>query len=295
MMRHSAKTVQYKELLPNQIKPIILRAVRPLRNQFRLLNWRARTIPYHVNLNYWQEALNLGDALSPVIVSHMLSKKGLSLSMRTEKTYHLYAVGSVLTAGMQDAVVWGSGVLNASITERLRHRQLDIRAVRGPLTRCVLRDYGYQVPEVYGDPAIFLSDIYHPDVMIKKARYGLILHKDDQRQRAHADCLMISIQTNDYRRFVQQLLSVEMIISSSLHGIILAETYGIPAVLWAPQKDYLKYDDYYYSTGRLTYPVLNDWQELNTIQPPPLPDFTVMKAQLEKAFPYDLFGDAYGR
>lgn len=41
---------------------------------------------------------------------------------------------------------------------------LDIRSVRGPVTRNILMDLGYDVPSVYGDPAILLPLFYNPIV-----------------------------------------------------------------------------------------------------------------------------------
>ena len=47
------------------------------------------------------------------------------------------------------------------------------------------------------------------------------------------------------------IFNTELILSSSLHGVILAEAYGIPAVLIRNENEPLfKYKDYYMGTGR---------------------------------------------
>jgi len=120
--------------------------------------------PNRVNINYWNGAKNLGDAISPVIVNYAASRKGIDLDKAVNGTKHLYAVGSVITAGCQDCTVWGSGILNAKILSRLKNRKMDIRSVRGPITRMILMEYGFKVPAIYGDPAILMPMIYNPEV-----------------------------------------------------------------------------------------------------------------------------------
>lgn len=77
--------------------------------------------------------------------------------------------------------------------------------------------------------------------------------------------------------YVDQLCSAERVISSSLHGIILAESYGIPAVLYLPEEvkgnlTLYKYRDYYYGTGRYEFPIAKTIQEALQITPCMLPD-----------------------
>lgn len=279
-----------KKVLGNNVKRLLIYLLFPQRNQFMLFNYANRAKKRRVNLNYWLESENLGDTLSPVIVNYMLSLQGISCDMEVKKRHHLYAVGSVLTAGIQDCTVWGSGILNATLTYRLKNRKLDIRAVRGPFTQVVLMDYGFSCPSVYGDPAILLPEIYTPVKMEKKFKFGLIMHKDQILEiDANPDMILINICTTNFHEFVDLLNSVEVIISSSLHGIILAESYGIKAVLLRPQVDILKYYDWYYSTGRYSFPIAGCVSEaINTI-PVELPHLDELRRKLKEAFPYDIY------
>lgn len=284
-----------KKILGEPVKRLLIRLLFPARNSFLLFNWSQRAAKHRVNLNYWNESPNLGDALSPVIVEHMLAQRGLSMNTPVDSRKHLYAVGSVLTAGIQDATVWGSGVLNSALTYRLKNRRLDVRAVRGPITRAILMDYGYAAPPVYGDPAILMPEIYQPKPTSRKVKYGLILHKDYDFSHENAgkafsgEILKLDIRTTDFRQFIDQLTSVERVISSSLHGIILAEAYGTPAVLLKPQVDIIKYYDYYYSTCRFDFPIAATLEDAMDMQPAPLPELDELKAGLRAAFPYDLY------
>lgn len=290
-MRIDRFNIKLKRLFGKNIKKVIAKFLFPFRNRFILFNVSNRARTNQVNLNYWSESKNLGDLLSPVVVDYMLSLKNISSNKKIKKRKHFYAIGSILTAGQQDAVVWGSGILNASLTYRLEKRKLDIRAVRGPFTRAVLMDYGYNVPEVYGDPAILLPEIYLPKEVSKKYKYGIIFHKDYNLPSLtiNNDYTIIDICTNNYKSFINRIVSTEIIISSSLHGIILAESYGIRAILLKPQIDILKYYDYYFSTGRVNFPVAENIEDAFNILPPELPDFFKLRQKLKAAFPYDIY------
>ena len=282
--------LKIKKILNDSSKKIISKLLFPIRNHFLLYNISNIAKKNQVNLNYWLESANLGDILSPIIVYHMLALKKIHPNKEIKGTKHLYAVGSVLTAGIQDCTVWGSGVLNACLTYRLKGRKLDIRAVRGPFTRSVLMDYGFDVPEVYGDPAILLPEIYTPKNIRKVAKYGLIMHKDDQKNVSEfEDVAIIDIKTSNYKSFVDQLHSVDIVVSSSLHGIIIAESYGINAILLRPKIDILKYYDWYYSTKRLHFPIANSIADAKTLVAATLPELDNMRVKLKEAFPYDLY------
>lgn len=240
-----------------------------------------------VNVDFWQDKKNIGDAISPIIVEFACKYYGIDLNKSILQTKHLFAVGSIITAGCQDCTIWGSGILNSTITSRVKNRKLDIRAVRGPLTRIILTDYGFDVPMIYGDPAILLPLIYNPSIS-KKYDIGVILHLN-RGVKISEECHKINIVTDDYKTFINEVKSCKLILSSSLHGIIIAEIYNIPAILLNPKADLLKYYDYYYSTGRLYFPIAETVTEALSLEAPAIPDFSDMQEKLLKSFPHDLW------
>ena len=134
--------------------------------------------------------------------------------------------------------------------------------------------------------------IYRPEVC-EKSGTVLILHylTSQSIYSERSDVTIINIQTEDYKTFISKIASADRVISSSLHGIILAESYGIPAVFLCEGIEYemIKFFDWYYSTKRLSVKVATSLEEAMNITPMPLPDLTEMREKLIEAFPYDLW------
>ncbi len=250
-----------------------------------------------VNLEWWQHKENIGDSISPVICDYMLSRRNLSFDSRAKKTCHLMAVGSICGEGRVDATVWGSGVhldsLKNNIKDTMKNRKLDIRAVRGPETEKFLKDVGIRCPKVYGDPAIIMPLIYKPDDSHgKKYNTSLVLHvlrKD--KTLIPSEVNLIDTETSDYKYFIDEIVSSEKIISSSLHGIILAESYGIPTLFLCDgvEDQMMKYRDWYLSTNRPDFKYARSIEEALAMQPMELPDLSALREKLMDAFPYDLW------
>lgn len=235
---------------------------------------------------------NLGDYLSKIVVSHFIPKNQ-NYNNKFGKEITLYAIGSILGFRTQNAVVWGSGILedNKLPLFELCLSKLDIRAVRGPKTYERLIKLGKKVPKVFGDPAILMPFIYLPPQKPKKYAISLILnHMNRDFEIPKSNINKIEILTSDYENFINQIVQSRKIISSSLHGIILAETYGIPAILLLHENQSMfKYKDYYYSTGRYDITVAHNVADALTMQPMQLPNLKSMQEALIKSFPNDIF------
>lgn len=165
---------------------------------------------------------------------------------------HFLGAGSILNFASSESIVWGSGVINSF------HKisNSDYRAVRGPLTRKRILEKGYSCPEVYGDPGLLLPEFYNP-IFDKKFELGIIPHFTDLtivRSRIKSSSIkIINLLTNDIEKTTREILECQNIISSSLHGLIVAHAYNIPAV-WMQFSDNLfgdgiKFQDYFSSVG----------------------------------------------
>ena len=91
---------------------------------------------------------------------------------------------------------------------------------------------GLFCPAVYGDPALLYPRYYAPSVK-KEYDLGIVPHYIDQgipwlnRAAPDANVLIIDV-LGGIQAFVDQLCRCRFIASSSLHGLIAADAYGIP-------------------------------------------------------------------
>jgi hypothetical protein len=74
---------------------------------------------------------------------------------------------------------------------------------------------------------------------------------------------------------IDAMIGADRVVSSSLHGLIFAESLGIPACWLAPVggEDDLKYYDYYYGTGRFAVKRFDNLEDALRAEPMPLPKF----------------------
>jgi pyruvyltransferase len=254
-----------------------------------------------VNLELYRDDINLGDYLSQIVCEYMLSLEGLSLSSVSRKEYtHLMAIGSLLGGrGYFDATVWGTGVRSFSEVAFLginkRIQKLDIRAVRGPITRQIMMQAGhYDCPEIFGDPAVLMPIIYPKKKEKISGRIGLVAHfinPIEIPESCRNNIISIDVKTKNYKSFIDSIVTCEKVISASLHGIILAEAYGIPAIFLNINRDteLLKYYDWYFSSNRKYVKIASSIDEAVSMDCLPLPDLNSMRTNLMNSFPYDLW------
>lgn len=195
---------------------------------------------------------NFGDALTPWLI-RQLTGEYPRFSAPDDPREKYFVTGSVIAFAGSGSKVWGSGIMN-------RHDVISpaatLLAVRGPLTRARALACGADCPEVFGDPALLLPRFY-PRPKSRKAVIGVVPHFSDAPAlvaawRQSEELALIDIQ-NRIEGVIDEIASCSLVASSSLHAIIAAHAYGIPAV-WLkfrdlPSGDDSKFDDYYLSIG----------------------------------------------
>lgn len=209
---------------------------------------------------YWNERdKNFGDILNPIIFNGL----GFDFEKAEEDDKgKLLAIGSVIYVSKENDIVWGSGILDDKPFDF--PLGMEFLAVRGPKTKKFIK--GYKVPDVFGDPAIFMPDIYKPKIQ-EKHKIGYVPHYVDLNDERLRGKYIINVKNNPLK-VIDDICSCEVIISSSLHGIIIAEAYGIPAV-WVKMSEKIiggnfKFNDYFLGSGRKEQKPseLNKWKFL---------------------------------
>ena len=250
----------------------------------------------HVELFYWVPSgnrLNFGDHLGKVIVSKILADHNHFLEEETDVSRTLFGVGSVLHFAKNNDVVWGSGINGKVGMNENRFETLDVRAVRGPLTRAFLMERGIEVPAIYGDPALLMPTLF-PGRFIRnpQSEYVIVPNLHDIDIAAKANLQNVISPLNMWNRCIEDILQGELVIASSLHGLIIAEAYGLPArYLRLSQEEYIfKYNDYTMGTGRGEIEAANSVEEALEMggMPPPVFD----AGRLIASFPFDLWDGA---
>jgi pyruvyltransferase len=206
---------------------------------------------------YWYENNhNFGDILNPLFINQLSGRNVIWVDPELYRYPNYIVIGSILDKVNKYSIVWGSGFISQE--SECPENPSQICAVRGPLTRQKLLESGIDCPEVYGDPALLLPQIYTPKTQ-KKYKLGIIAHYVDMdnawlKKINDPDVLLLDIQCADPYDFIDQVYSCEKIVSSSLHGLIVADAYSIPS-LWLEFSDKVvgkgfKFLDYFLSVNR---------------------------------------------
>lgn len=238
---------------------------------------------------------NVGDYLSPVIVSKILEKKGFAITDKADKNTRLLAIGSVIHKSKAGDCIWGSGVNGKTINQKLISNRLDVRAVRGPLTKKFLENYDITVPTVYGDPALLLPHLFEPaffDVKSYKMKSNICVvpHFEEIQKFTNINGkYSLNLPTEYWKKFILKIIKADVVISSSLHGIIVAEAYGKDARLLkvSDTEPLFKYQDYYAGTCRNDFNIFFSVEEALRGKANQKPIFKYN--DLLNAFPYELW------
>jgi pyruvyltransferase len=115
-------------------------------------------------LYYWRQEkeklYNFGDCMSVKLVERILGGPvEIYKKTRLNNKKKLLAIGSIFSFGLDGDVAWGTGI-NGKLLDKhfYSFSHIDVRAVRGPLTRdFLMTHFNINCPEIYGDPALLTS------------------------------------------------------------------------------------------------------------------------------------------
>lgn len=239
-----------------------------------------RAIPIRRKLN------NFGDLLGPMIVNEIAAREGLD-SSPTISDARLLSVGSVLHFAQDGDVIWGTGVNGKFSQQPLAARRLDVRAVRGPLTHSYLESNRTSTPPVYGDPGL-LASVLWPDLRSEKDSQDVTVVMNFNDAAIGDSPYPVLNPRQPVWQCLRTIASSSLVVGSSLHAIIIAESYGVPArLIRSHHEPAFKYTDYYAGTGRTSYRMADSLEEAIQLGGEPKPDWE--PEGLLNAFPRDLW------
>lgn len=242
-----------------------------------------------MNLYWWNDIPNVGDVASEYVISKLsdenikwkepqrtipkyvkktiknILKGKFKISSLTEFVYPwekcLFAIGSILDFANKKTICWGSGFREPYS----KFRGGTVVAVRGKLSRDILPHH-QEIP--LGDPALLLPLLYKPKVENRQDFIKIIPHfldYNDMYEQYSNKYKIIDIRTKNVESFIDQIVSSKFILSTSLHGLIIAHAYGIPA-LWIIKGSIassgFKFYDYFSSVN---IPQYNGFTNINEI------------------------------
>lgn len=267
---------------------------------------------------YYADVPNMGDILNKLIVENLF---GFNAIRRTYLTGELSAIGSGLgqftyhgdfifrliqkVSGIMfpNVTIWGTGFICYKDHDTDFYRKnIKFAAVRGELSKQrIEKKLGHKLNIPMGDAGI-LSSYLLKEKVDKKYKVGIIAHFKEQEEPVFKKM----VDTFDNSTFIdvrqqpdvviKQIAECECIISSSLHGLIIADSLYIPNVHIVVTDnlmgDGFKFDDYYSAYG-LKHPYIDlnkdsiptlDWVRANYKLTPQMVD--KVKMDLIKAFPF---------
>lgn len=181
--------------------------------------------------------LNFGDFLTPWLIGGVTGRPVVNTRWFPKSEGAILGVGSILgyvSEGHRKIKVWGSGLIDGEnlnhVAAKLKSSDLShVYACRGKVTLDFFEKNGFSCDKVLGDPGLIVNDIYSSSIK-SKYKYCIVPHyvhyelfKDVEIQ----DCVVIDVRES-LTSVIGKIASSENVISSSLHGLIIAQSFGIP-------------------------------------------------------------------
>lgn len=264
--------------------------------------------PSPIKLYWWKygESIhgNFGDEITRLIIEKNFNRK---VEWASPDQAELIATGSILDILLQEKkdnhpYVWGSGFIEDKPTS-LSYNDSRVVGVRGKLTLARITDIPSHVSVGLGDPGLLASTLLEGTPTPKRYKLGIVPHYVDSSHSLVArlsqlDDVLIIDPTADCLDVIKTIGSCDNILSSSLHGLIVADSLGVPN-LHIELSDKLRGGDYkfkdYYSVfaeeryNKIPQQVINGSIEdivrhirLNYVEPSNIDE---VKASIKASFP----------
>lgn len=191
---------------------------------------------------WFRHGNNYGDILTPFICQ----KLDKPCVWAKRQFAEAIMVGSIANQSRPGVKVCGSGFIRRN---DVVCKTADYIWLRGPISRNMVIKAGGVAPEIYGDAALLLPEMIKASPKIHDI--GYVPHHVDYH--AIKSGFRVNLVKGGVEHITKEITKCRKVISSSLHGIIVAHAYGIPAA-WVKLSnkltgDDMKFYDHYESVG----------------------------------------------
>lgn len=274
-----------------------------------------------IKLHYFNPAgiRNFGDQLSPLIIKELFNVNANYANVRNAD---MIAIGSVIQEFLVSKPniikelklllkpklhIWGSGIISPEHKNLSFRKKVVVHALRGKLTKSIVENIlGKNLDSItLGDPGLLASSLM-TEMPKKQYKLGIIPHYVDVNNpilhkliSVNSRCNVIDVSI-DPVRFLNEVARCDVIISSAMHGLIAADSLGIPNMRFKVSSDITggdyKFLDYYSSFNINELP---DFLDFTRLQPFMIntssiienyvirqDDVAKVQAELVKCFPF---------
>lgn len=214
-----------------------------------------------VNLIMYREPhrTNFGDELSPLILKFLINKYQVNIEyiLNKDSKINMCFIGSLIgwsNMNYNNLYILGGGIRTE--TDKIKkNKNMKVFSIRGPLSKKYLEKFDYYVPDIFGDPALLISRFYTPkNIKECKDKIGIVGHLTNFHKYKNISNKFILIKpTWLWNEVIDYITSCKLILSSSLHGLIVADAYNIPNI-WLNEyplnEGEFKFKDYFKSQNR---------------------------------------------
>jgi pyruvyltransferase len=176
---------------------------------------------------YWKGKPNFGDAIAPLLLKRWAQKES-EWAPAAESS--VVITGSIIEHLPHDyhGVILGAGLMYDR-PGYIFPRSATVLAVRGPLTARSARKSGHK-DFVLGDPGLLADELI--PLPYKTHNLGILPHWTDTELAQRPEFLkydpLIINPMDDPLRVISEIGRCRKLVTSSLHGVILADAFGIP-------------------------------------------------------------------
>jgi hypothetical protein len=208
---------------------------------------------------WWRTKDNYGDILVPHILSYVSGREVVFANAMDAEIISIGSVMDVVNKRVRETdnpvYVWGSGMMESISMNISRGAALTL--VRGPLTATRLKMDDLPM----GDPGLLADEALDIKTSVKTHKFGIIPHwthnnvaEVEELISGLPNAAHINMITQDVHQTTQDIANCDVILSSSLHGLIVADSLGVPNI-WIDtgsiaQTTRFKFFDYALSVGR---------------------------------------------